>query len=161
MRFRCCSHFQEGEKLKRLRAAATSHIAYAKEAALGKGVDRHCMALKSMLKEGEPVPELFQDPLYQRSFHHRISTSNLSVSAKTLCGFGPTAEDGYGSNYNVQENWMKFSISSRKDIPDTDSDRFRQTLLKVFDDVRASVEKGMVELGEKVVPVGGAGAAKL
>lgn len=152
---------QDGEKLKRLRQAATAHIDYAKTAATGRGVDRHCMALKSMLKAGEEVPALFQDPLYQRSFHHRISTSNLSVSAKTLCGFGPTAEDGYGSNYNVQEDWMKFSISSRKDIPDTDSNLFRNTLIKVFDDVRASVERGMVELGEKVVPVGGKGTAKL
>ncbi|KAI9015355.1 acyltransferase ChoActase/COT/CPT [Hyaloraphidium curvatum] len=144
----------DGEKLKRLRAAATAHIAYAREAAQGKGVDRHSMALKSMLKPGEAAPALFGDELYQRSFHHRISTSNLSVSAKTLCGFGPTAEDGYGSNYNVQEEWMKFSISSRKDVPDVDSNKFRATLIKVFDDVRASVEKGMKELGENVVAAG-------
>lgn len=112
------------------------------------------MALKSMLKPGEPVPALFTDPLYQRSFHHRISTSNLSVSAKTLCGFGPTAEDGYGSNYNIQEDWMKFSISSRKDVADVDSNVFRNTLIQVFNDVRVSVEKGMKELGEQVVAVG-------
>jgi hypothetical protein len=35
---------------------------------------------------------------------------------------------------------------------------FRSQLVKVFDDVRASVERGMKELGEQVVAVGGARA---
>jgi len=144
----------EEEKLKRFRQACAAHITYSKTASGGQGVDRHFLGLKVMADpkwSGESameLPDLFKDPVYQRSFHHRISTSNLSLSSRIYCGFGAVAADGYGTNYNLQDGWMSFSMSSYFPEASTDSTKFRDTLLKVFDDVRASVERGAQALGE-------------
>ena len=57
---------------------------------LSVGVDRHFFGLSKMLKEGEDSPDLFQDPVFDRSKHWRLSTSNLP----TCPGFGFVVDDG-------------------------------------------------------------------
>ena len=47
-----------------------------------------------MVKPGEGVHPMFSDEVTNRGFHPCISTSNLSMSGRTLAGFGPTAPDG-------------------------------------------------------------------
>ncbi|KXS20680.1 acyltransferase ChoActase/COT/CPT [Gonapodya prolifera JEL478] len=135
-------------KVKLLRTACEAHVKYSKEASAGQGIDRHLLGLKCMNKPGEPLHPLFGDELYNRGSHHRISTSNLSVSSRTLAGFGPTAPDGYGSNYNTQENWMLFSISSLRSSSDVNTGAFRDTLQQVLKDSKKLIEQGVAELGE-------------
>ncbi|KAJ3340802.1 Carnitine O-acetyltransferase mitochondrial [Gonapodya sp. JEL0774] len=150
---RFCNAFDDpkvsaAEKVRLLRTACEAHVKYSREASAGQGIDRVLMGLKAMNKPGETLHPLFTDELYIRGSHHRISTSNLSVSNKTLAGFGPTAPDGYGCNYNTQEDWMMFSISSLRSASDVDSIKFRDTVTQVLRDVKKTMEQGVAELGE-------------
>ncbi|KAK7690110.1 hypothetical protein QCA50_006758 [Cerrena zonata] len=49
------------------RKAVTRHLQYAAWAADGQGVDRHLFGLKKVLKEGEPVPQIYTDPAFSRN----------------------------------------------------------------------------------------------
>ena len=64
----------------------TRHLQYAAWAADGQGVDRHLFGLKKLLKEGEPLPAIYEDPAFARTCHWELSTSNLS--SKCLDGWG-------------------------------------------------------------------------
>jgi carnitine O-acetyltransferase len=98
-------------------AAAKAHIALAKAAGTGEGVDRHmlgepplsswrvsCMltskrGLKLCLKEGEPVPELYNDPLYKRSGNWVLSTSAIFSDHFPVYGWGEVVPEGFGVAY--------------------------------------------------------------
>jgi carnitine O-acetyltransferase len=120
--------------LKALQKAAFSHVKYTKKATMGLGVDRHFFGLNKMLKDDDKVPDLFQDPLFQRSKTWRLSTSTLP----TCPGFGPVADDGLGVGYGVYENDMVFNLSSR-----TENDyveEFARLLTEVFDEMKVLLE---------------------
>lgn len=98
-------------------AAAKAHIVLAKAAGTGEGVDRHmlgespspsqnvsCMltskpGLKLCLKEGEPVPELYNDPLYKRSGNWVLSTSAVFSDHFPVYGWGEVVPEGFGVAY--------------------------------------------------------------
>ena len=65
-------------KVDLLRKAATRHVKYIGQASKAMGVDRHLFGLSMCVKEGEPMPDLFNHPLYQRSKRWRVSTSHLT-----------------------------------------------------------------------------------
>ncbi|KAJ1552943.1 hypothetical protein HK405_009475 [Cladochytrium tenue] len=75
------------EKLARLRAACTAHVAYNSKASSGLGCDRHLLGLRLCLRPGEPTPALFADPAYTRSQHWLLSTSAL-FQGVALAGTG-------------------------------------------------------------------------
>lgn len=53
-------------------------------------------------------------------------------------GFGPVADDGYGVSYIVAgEETIFFHISSKKSSPETDSDRFANSLKEALHDMKA------------------------
>lgn len=64
------------------------HVQYAAWAADGQGVDRHLFGLKQMLKEGEPLPEIYTDPAFGQSSHWELSTSQLSSQYLDGWGYG-------------------------------------------------------------------------
>ena len=66
--------------------AVVRHVQYATWAVDGQGVDRHLFGLKKMLKEGEPLPEIYTDPAFGLSSHWELSTSQLS--SRYLDGWG-------------------------------------------------------------------------
>lgn len=70
------------------RKAVARHLQYAAWAADGQGVDRHLFGLKRMLKDGEPVPEIYNDPAFSRTNHWELSTSNLSSPSLDGWGYG-------------------------------------------------------------------------
>lgn len=64
------------------------HGQLTKEAAMGQGFDRHLFALRYLAAaRGVTLPELYQDPAYQRINHNILSTSTLSSPAVSLGGF--------------------------------------------------------------------------
>lgn len=71
--------------------AASRHVQYAAWAADGQGVDRHLLGLKKLLKDGEPVPEIYTDPAFSRSNHWELSTSQLSSPFLDGWGYGEGA----------------------------------------------------------------------
>ena len=98
------------EKLAALQAAYTTIAEYQAKAASGLGVDRHLFGLSCMMEEGEYVPDLFADPLYQRAKTFRLSTSSVIFTP----GFGPVEEDGLGVAFNAEKDAFTFIITSRK-----------------------------------------------
>ena len=63
-------------RLDRLKDAVRVHNTNSREAIKGKGIDRHLLGLRLLMKEGE-VAHLFQDPLFTRSETWKLSTSGL------------------------------------------------------------------------------------
>lgn len=120
---------QPSEKVHLLRKAVTAHKAYTNEAINGDGIDRHLLGLKLMAIEmGENVPEIFMDPSYTKSTHFRLSTSQVPAKHDLTMCFGPVVPNGYGVCYNPHPDHINFAITAFHTSPETDSDKFAQTL---------------------------------
>ncbi|KAI8820843.1 acyltransferase ChoActase/COT/CPT [Fimicolochytrium jonesii] len=158
--------------------AIASQSAYMRDAAFGKGIDRHFTALryllehaptiltqkqsllqsakdpviitdlKSHIKTLESVIELSQDPTqvqlfdaktdpagFWKSQHWKLSTSNMSPGRYFYGGFGTVYPDGYGINYAIDTDTLKFSISAKKSCTTTNPFTFRDTLERTLKDM--------------------------
>ena len=81
-----------------LQSALKMHNSLTRAAATGRGIDRHLLGLRFMLREDEQH-ELFQDELFLRSQTWKLSTSGLSAGHQFRgTGFGSPEHDGYGIN---------------------------------------------------------------
>ena len=91
---------QSKRKLELLNRAVQTHTRLTREAATGKGIDRHLMGLQLLMKpEDGEAAELFSDELFQRSQTWKLSTSGLSAGYQFRgTGFGTVYPDGYGIN---------------------------------------------------------------
>ncbi|KAF8755048.1 Acyltransferase ChoActase COT CPT [Rhizoctonia solani] len=96
------------------RAALKQHLTYAAWAADGQGVDRHLFGLKKLIREGEPVPEIYNDPSYSKSNHWELSTSQLSSDYFDGWGYGEVVPDGYGLSYSISDNYIRWTATSLK-----------------------------------------------
>lgn len=96
-----------------LRAALNAHVKYISDASDGRGVDRHLFGLKKCLKEGEPVPALYQDPAYSYSCTWFISSSQLSSEYFNGYGWSQVVDDGWGIAYMINENSLQFNVVSK------------------------------------------------
>ncbi|KZP07662.1 CoA-dependent acyltransferase [Athelia psychrophila] len=95
-----------------LHRAITTHASLTREAATGRGIDRHFLGLRLMLAQqsgsDNPVP-LLNDELFQRSQAWKLSTSGLSAGHQFRgTGFGSAYPDGYGINYLAGPDVIKF-----------------------------------------------------
>lgn len=98
---------------KLLRAALDAHVKYISDASDGRGVDRHLFGLKKCLREGEPVPALYQDPAYSYSSTWFISSSQLSSEYFNGYGWSQVVDDGWGIAYMINENSLQFNVCSK------------------------------------------------
>ena len=114
----------------------SSHKEYLINASNGKGVDRHLLGLRSMVKEGEQMPAIF-DEVYWKSMWFDLSTSNVSPGeAFDGLGFGPATSSGYGINYSIAPENIRFSVCSRKGKERLyDSFRMRDEIIKAMKDL--------------------------
>lgn len=112
----------DNEERKRLfDAAAKKHVELAKAAGQGEGVDRHMFGLKKLLKPGEEVPALFNDPVYLRSSYWALSTSAIFSDHFTVYGWGEVVPDGFGVAYMTGfDNYLQYTITSRKEMPNAE-----------------------------------------
>ena len=64
-----------------LHRALKTHGSLTREAATGRGIDRHLLGLRLMLVEvnNGPRPKMFEDELFERSQTWKLSTSGLSA----------------------------------------------------------------------------------
>ncbi|ORX77487.1 acyltransferase ChoActase/COT/CPT [Basidiobolus meristosporus CBS 931.73] len=131
------------EKLILFKKAIESHLEYMKAASSGRGVDRHLLGLRSVIaSEAErEAATIFSDPSYLKSMYFKLSTSNMSPGDHFYGGFGPVVPEGYGVNYAIGKNSMKFSISSWKNCKETDSDIFRDSLSTSLNDLRQAANQ--------------------
>lgn len=107
-------HSTPPEKAQELfRAALNAHVKYISDASDGRGVDRHLFGLKKCLKEGEPLPSLYQDPAYGYSSTWFISSSQLSSEYFNGYGWSQVVDDGWGIAYMINENSIQFNVCSK------------------------------------------------
>lgn len=92
------------EVVKLFRAALAQHTKYTMEASDGLGVDRHLFGLKKLLKEGEALPEIYQDPVFSYSGSWYLSTSQLSSEYFNGYGWSQVIDDGFGIAYMINED---------------------------------------------------------
>ncbi|KAF9572423.1 hypothetical protein EC968_009901 [Mortierella alpina] len=131
---------QPEEKVKRLRAAIAAHQQYQKDAANGKGCDRHLMGLRLCLQPGESH-DLFQEPIFAKSGAFLLSTSGLFAGDNFVgTGFGAMYPDGYGINYLAGGKTLKFGVESKIESKLTGTRAFGEILRQSLRDMRNAVE---------------------
>jgi carnitine O-acetyltransferase len=96
------------------RKAIASQSSYMQAAGDGRGVDRHFLGLRLLLKPGEEKPEIFTDPSFSNSCHWNLSTSQVTSEYYTGYGWGQVVSDGYGIAYMVKNESLQFNIVSQK-----------------------------------------------
>ncbi|XP_067132443.1 choline O-acetyltransferase-like, partial [Centruroides vittatus] len=95
----------------------------------GEGPDNHLLCLKEMAAMyGLEEPALYNTDYYKEFLNFRLSTSQLPTTYDIKVGYGPVVPDGYGCSYNPEENRIVFCISSFKNAPSTDTEKFAQNL---------------------------------
>ncbi|KAI0304336.1 acyltransferase ChoActase/COT/CPT, partial [Multifurca ochricompacta] len=127
------------------RSAAARHVQYAAWAADGQGVDRHLFGLKKMIKDGEALPETYQDPAFSRTNHWELSTSQLSSQYLDGWGYGEVVPDGYGLSYSIGDDYIRWTITSLK----LDTDEFRDCLAEAATKTRQMMERARQVKGTK------------
>jgi carnitine O-acetyltransferase len=93
------------------RKAVAAQSAYMARAVEGLGVDRHFLGLKLLLQPGERLPALYADPLFQKSCHWKLSTSQITSEHYVGYGWGEVVPDGYGIAYMVKEDSLQFNLA--------------------------------------------------
>jgi len=91
---------QSKRKFELLNRAVQKHARLTREAATGRGIDRHLLGLRLLMKQEDgETADLFSDELFQRSQTWKLSTSGLSAGYQFRgTGFGAAYSDGYGIN---------------------------------------------------------------
>ncbi|OJJ47147.1 hypothetical protein ASPZODRAFT_151694 [Penicilliopsis zonata CBS 506.65] len=102
------------EVVRLFRAALAAHSKYITDASDGRGVDRHLFGLKKLLRPGEQIPLLYQDPAFAYSGSWYLSTSQLSSEYFNGYGWSQVIDDGFGIAYMINENSLNFNIVSKR-----------------------------------------------
>lgn len=116
--------------------AVHTHAELTREAATGRGIDRHLLGLRLLLKEDENAA-LFDDELFQQSSRWKLSTSGLSAGHHFRgTGFGASYLDGYGINYLAAPEMIKFGIESKFSSPRTSTAKFLDAVSTALFDMK-------------------------
>ncbi|KAF9267867.1 carnitine acetyltransferase [Marasmius fiardii PR-910] len=130
-------HTNRDSKYAFLKRAIQTHTRLTREAATGRGIDRHLFGLQKML-HGNEHTELFDDPLFSRSQEWKLSTSGLSAGHLFRgTGFGAAYEDGYGINYLAAPEMVKFGIESKHSNPHTSTEGFKIAIVNAMKDMES------------------------
>ncbi|KAJ2845576.1 hypothetical protein IWW36_004724 [Coemansia brasiliensis] len=121
-------------QLRLFQQAVAAHVEYSRAAASGQGVDRHLLGLFAQIRSPEEAQRasLFQDPSYARSTSFRLSTSNVTPGDIFRGSFAPVVRDGYGVNYALDKNDLKFTVSEWISASGTSAAEFRECLLSTL-----------------------------
>ncbi|KAJ1965552.1 Carnitine O-acetyltransferase mitochondrial [Dipsacomyces acuminosporus] len=124
------------ERIRLFRSALAKHTKLTREAVDGKGVDRHLLGLRLLVRPGEQKPKIFEDPAYAYSSHWFLSTSQISSDHYTSYGWSEVTPKGYGVAYNIRKEDFIIHITCMRNEHGLDSDYFAAHLEKALDDVR-------------------------
>ncbi|KAG5646991.1 hypothetical protein DXG03_001715 [Asterophora parasitica] len=120
-----------------LQRAIQTHSRLTREAATGKGIDRHLLGLRLMLRPQDEHCPFFEDELFERSQQWKLSTSGLSAGHLFRgTGFGAAYDDGYGINYLAGPNMIKFGIESKFSSTLTSTEKFKQAVVDTLYEMR-------------------------
>ncbi|KAL3417438.1 mycocerosic acid synthase [Phlyctema vagabunda] len=116
---------------KLLYNATKTHANSVTRAVRGRGFDRYMTSLRQMLKEDEPVPELFTDPVYLKSRPRKIM-SHCHDTGMLEKGFALRDPDSVWVHFEVQDASVRFSITGQ--IGQTE--RFENKLKEALETVK-------------------------
>jgi len=128
-------HITNTERFRLLQDAITSHGRRTREAMTGRGIDRHLLGLRLLLRpiNGESA-KLFEDNLFEQSSRWELSTSGLSAGLLFKgTGFGAAYEEGYGINYLAAPNMIKFGIESKFSCSTTSTELFKRAITSALE----------------------------
>ncbi|KAH9037842.1 carnitine acetyltransferase [Lactarius pseudohatsudake] len=128
----------DATRLALLHRAVQTHTTLSRHAATGRGIDRHLLGLRLMMRPdaGERAA-LFEDPLFERSQEWKLSTSALSAGKFFRgTGFGAPYHDGYGINYLSGLDIIKFGIESKHSCAETSTATFQQEIASALREMR-------------------------
>ncbi|KAI3614952.1 carnitine acetyltransferase [Moniliophthora roreri] len=124
-------------KASLLQRTIRTHTSLTREAMTGRGIDRHLLGLRCMLRDQESA-EILNDPLFSRSQQWCLSTSGLSAGHWFRgTGFGAVYPDGYGINYLAAPNVVKFGIECKHSNSSTSTEEFKKAVAKAMSDMRS------------------------
>ncbi|RCK58974.1 Carnitine O-acetyltransferase, mitochondrial [Candida viswanathii] len=89
------------------KASSADKVATFQAAAKQHGVDRHLFGLKQMIQPGEPIPEIFTDPIFSYS---QTCPSEFFQS----WGWSQVIDDGFGLAYLINNDWIHVHISCKR-----------------------------------------------
>ncbi|CDO73718.1 hypothetical protein BN946_scf185015.g46 [Trametes cinnabarina] len=120
-------------------STASTHTQLTREAATGRGIDRHLLGLRLMLRaDAGERHELFEDEIFERSQTWKLSTSGLSAGYQFRgTGFGASYSDGYGINYMPAPDNIRFGIESKYSCPQTSTSLFKAAIADALNDMQA------------------------
>jgi carnitine O-acetyltransferase len=131
------------EKLNLLHSAVKAHVKYIQDASQANGVDRHLLGLSMCIKDGETLPELYNDPVFQRAKRWRVSTSHLTHPKFDGWGYGQVVPDGVGLAYSIHPRHCMFNITALKHTGWTD--KLSQLLEESLLELRTLIEVDTIE----------------
>jgi carnitine O-acetyltransferase len=126
------------EKIRLLKEAVNEHVKYIGFAAKAQGVDRHFFGLSMLLHDGEALPDLYNDPVFQRSKRWRVSTSHLTHPKFDGWGYGQVVPDGVGLAYSIHPRHCVFNITALKSTGWTE--QLSQLLEEALLEIRSVIE---------------------
>eukprot|EP00758_Cryptobia_borreli_P014723 Tbor_TRINITY_DN5951_c1_g1::TRINITY_DN5951_c1_g1_i2::g.19001::m.19001/K08765/CPT1A; carnitine O-palmitoyltransferase 1, liver isoform len=146
------------ERFRLLFDACEDHQQRSREAATGRGIDRHLFSLY-VASVGKDIPSPFLENVLKRKWklstsqvaHRQLPNSmHLGGSVKNFLtsggGFGPVADDGYGVLYTMaDDDYISFTITSKRSATNTDSVRFGQHIGQALRDMKCIAEAYMKE----------------
>nr|XP_026694536.1 carnitine O-palmitoyltransferase 2, mitochondrial [Ciona intestinalis] len=122
-----------------IRKSCNRHNELTKEAAMGKGFDRHMFGLRHTAEKviGREIPAIFRDFSYTTMNQIVLSTSTLSSPAVTIGGFAPVIPNGFGVGYGVKDEMLGCNITSY-DVRDVGS--LVEAIMTSLDDIHTVLE---------------------
>lgn len=134
-------------KFNLLSQAVRAHTSLTRLAATGKGIDRHLLGLRLLLRSEELEDTsgmLLKDELFARSQEWKLCTSGLSAGSYFRgTGFGAMYPDGYGINYMSGPDLIKFGVESKKSSPATSTAELHQEIAQALRDMQSVCLQGM------------------
>ncbi|KAF8632251.1 hypothetical protein AX15_001998 [Amanita polypyramis BW_CC] len=146
-------HYSASMRHALLQRAIKKHTRLTREAATGRGIDRHLLGLRQMLRplNGEHAL-LFEDELFTRSTRWTLSTSGLSAGHLFRgTGFGTIYQDGYGINYLAAPEMIKFGIESKFSCPVTSTAGFMDAITNSLLEMRDLCLADVVDNSDKSI----------
>lgn len=146
-----CTQSTNVERMEALRIATKEHSRLVKEAAKGKGIDRHLFALKCIAERNKmPLPKFFLSKPWSTLNHTILSTSNCGNPALRMFGFGPVVADGFGVGYIIKDDALSYSVSSKHRQTQRYVNMLRRTLLDFKEMLKPT---NLVEVGGNAILV--------
>jgi len=116
------------------------HGELTKNAAMGKGFDRHLFAMRYLAEQSGRSGQLefFNDAAYKNINHIILSTSTVFSPHIQMGGFAPVVPDGFGVGYMVMDDWVGCNASSYPGSPS--GAQFVELVQQSIEDIKAVLE---------------------